>query len=622
MSALTDHADKIRAQVDIVDVVGRYVELRRGGINLKGLCPFHSEKTPSFTVSPSKGIFHCFGCGEGGDVIKFVQKIERLEWVEALRLLSEQYGIPMPERERPGSSEAREKARDERERLLEISKLAARHFAGHLERALADPASEASRYLGRRQIDMEAVRRFELGLAVDAWQDLTDAGRRAGFDADTLVLAGLAIRHPEKNRVYDRFRKRLIFPIHDNVGRPIAFGGRVFVSDAAPDEPKYVNSPETPLYRKGQQLYALHLAKDSIMRARRALLMEGYMDVIRAHRCGFPEAVATCGTALTDEQARALRRYADEVVFVYDGDAAGQKAMLRGTEVLLDHEFKVRVVALPDGHDPDSFLLEKGPEAFRQAIAGAVPFLDFFLDAAAARYGRSTPDAKVQVIEEVLPLIRRVRNPIAASEYARRSADYLEIDPALVVSQLGRAAPAPELREKIVAVQPPREMPPLRDRMLLRLLIESPHARPLFFEQVEPHWIEHDRVRWFYELLRQTEPPDAISYDYLHSRAEQEEDHALLRALALDDEPLDDSERTIVNVIARLRRHAIAREAEQIRRELARRPAPSSDPADPAADNVVPVVDPLVQRIDSITRPLPTVGRDFFLKPGERPQGP
>lgn len=605
MSALTDHAERLRAQVDIAEVVGRYVELRRGGINLKGLCPFHREKTPSFTVSPSKGIFHCFGCGEGGDAIKFIQRIERVEWVEALRTLSEQYGLPMPERERGPDSAAREEVRDERERLLAVSRVAAQHFAAHLTRTAADSRSEIARYLERRQINAEAVRQFELGLAADGWQDLLDTCRRKGFTPETVVSAGLAIHNSEKKRTYDRFRRRLIFPIHDSTGRPIAFGGRVFASDASPDEPKYVNSPETPLYRKGQQLYALHLAKDALTRGRRALLMEGYMDVIRAHCSGFPEAVATCGTALTDEQAKALRRFAEEVVFVYDGDEAGQKAMLRGTEVLLDHGFTVRVVALPENHDPDSFLLERGADAFRQAVASAVPFLDFFLEAAAGRHGRSTPEGKVKVVEEVLPLVARMRNPIAASEYARRMADYLDVDAALVLAQLNRNVPKslPELREKIVALRPATELPPPRERQLLRLLIESPHSRGLIFARVPTHLFEHSRIRFFYEHLCLADESVEVSYDYLASVAETEEDHALLRALALDEEPLDDSLRTLENIISRFMRSGIGKEAERLRRKLAQ-----TAPEETAE---------ILRDFDLQTRPLSAVSRRFFLKPGD-----
>jgi DNA primase len=291
MSTIIEFADKLLSQVDIVRVVEEYVPLRRGGSNLKGLCPFHREKTPSFSVSPSKQMFHCFGCGVGGNAIAFVQRVERIEWMDALRLVAEKNGIQVPPLKRD-----HDQGRDDaRQRFLEVNKMAMAHFCANLEAAMRNPSHEISAYLGRRKLDAATVRRFGIGLAADAWSAMMDAGRKAGFERETLVAAGGAIHNAESKRHYDRFRKRLIFPICDTLGRPIAFGGRVYASDAAPDEPKYVNSPETALYHKGQQLYALHLAKEAISTRGHALLMEGYMDVIRAHMHGFENAVASCG---------------------------------------------------------------------------------------------------------------------------------------------------------------------------------------------------------------------------------------------------------------------------------------------------------------------------------------
>ena len=408
MSAILEFADKLRSQIDIADVVGRYVELRRMGTNLKGLCPFHGEKTPSFTVSTTKQIFHCFGCHEGGDIIKFVQKIERLEWMDAVRQLSKDFGIPMPEL-RPQTAEDHQ-ARDAKTAALEAAKFAAEFFAHHLKTQLGTQ-SEIDGYLARRQLTADIVSRFQIGLAPNAWAQLLESGQHKGHTKETLLNAGLVIKHHSKDSLYDRFRNRLIFPIHDTHGSPIAFGARVFASDAAPDEPKYINSPETIVYHKGQALYALHVAKDAIVKEKKALLMEGYMDVIRAHCSGITNAVASCGTALTDEQARALKRYCSDVVFLYDGDAAGQKAMLRGTEILLDQGFQIKVVALPDGHDPDSYLAEHGAEQFRLLINTARNYFEHFLDQATRTFDVRTPEGKVQTVEMLLPLLRRIKQP-------------------------------------------------------------------------------------------------------------------------------------------------------------------------------------------------------------------
>jgi DNA primase len=548
MSAILEFADKLRSHIDIVDVVGRYVDLRRGGVNLKGLCPFHREKTPSFTVSAAKQIFHCFGCNEGGDAIKFIQKVERLEWIEAVRLLSQQYNVPMPEFRRDGGSSTAHA--DEKEKLLAVSKLAAEFFASVLERESKKDGTEVSEYLERRALDEALVKRFQLGLAPDAWQDFMEAGRRAGYERDTLVTAGLVIHNQNNKRFYDRFRKRLIFPIHDPLGRAIAFGGRVYASDAAPDEPKYVNSPETPLYHKGQALYALHLAKDEISRGGRALLMEGYMDVIRAHQHGFTTAVATCGTALTDEQAKTLKRFCSEVVFVYDGDAAGQKAMLRGCEILLEHGFTVSIVGLPGDHDPDSFLRAEGSEAFREHVARARSFIEFFLDAAANQHDRKSPEGKVRIVEMMLPLLKRVGKSIAQNEYVRRVADFLDIDDSLVIRQLSDNNPRnlENLRKAVEEQSTDSRV----ERTLLRLAVESSSARQKVMERIEPAWLRHHKIRKWLERLRDTMADD-ITWDYLFEHAEDDVEAAFLRTLALADEPFDASERTLDNVAARLR---------------------------------------------------------------------
>lgn len=547
MSAILEFADKLRSHIDIVDVVGRYVDLRRGGVNLKGLCPFHREKTPSFTVSASKQIFHCFGCNEGGDVIKFMQKVERLEWIESVRLLSQQYNVPMPEFRRDGGSSAAHA--DEKEKLLAISKMAAEFFARILQGA-AKGDTEAAKYLQRRAIDQELINRFQLGLAPDAWNELMESGARTGYERDSLVSAGLVIHNQTNKRFYDRFRKRLIFPIHDPLGRPIAFGGRVYASDAAADEPKYVNSPETPLYHKGQALYALHLAKDEITRSGKALLMEGYMDVIRAHQHGFTTAVATCGTALTDEQARTLKRYCGEVVFVYDGDAAGRKAMLRGCEILLEQGFNLSIVGLPGEHDPDSFLREKGTEAFQAQITGARNFVDFFLEDAAAQFDRKTPEGKVSIVEAMLPLLRRVGKSIAQNEYVRRVADFLSVDDGLIVRQLSESNPR-NLERLRQAVQEQSTDSRL-ERTLLRLAVESASARQKVLKRIEPDWLRHQNIRKWFERLRDT-TADEITWDYLFEHATDDVEAAFLRTLALADEPFDASDRTLDNVAARLR---------------------------------------------------------------------
>lgn len=606
MSAILDFADKLRTHVNIVDVVGRYVDLRSGGVNLKGLCPFHREKTPSFTVSPTKQIYHCFGCNEGGDAIKFVQKVERLEWIEAVRLLAQQHNLAMPEF-RKGDGAGQSQQQDVKDRLLAVNDMAARFFAERLHAALSNDALEIAGYLKRRGIDADLANRFQLGLGPDAWQDLLENGKRKGFERESLVSAGLVIHNQNSNRYYDRFRKRLIFPIHDNLGRPIAFGGRVFISDAGPEEPKYVNSPETPLYHKGQALYALHLAKDTIAREGRALIMEGYMDVIRAHQHGFTNAVATCGTALTEEQARALKRLCKNVVFLYDGDAAGQKAMLRGAEILLEQGLNLTIVGLPDDHDPDSFLVAHGAEALSKLLDTSRSFLQFFLESAARQHDRRHPEGKVAIAEVVLPLLKRITQPIARTEYVRQTADFLELDVSLLLRQLSDANPQSlENLRKALNEQGGDAASPL-ERTLLRLAVESAAARERILQRVRAEWLRHDRIRHWFQVLAEAQGEE-LSWDYLLSQASEDEQEAsFLRSLALSDEPVDASERTLDNVAARLHvnhTHLHNRLKTQALHEFFRQ--------DYSAET--PEVQNLTRAVDQAMKPLKTSGQSYFLK--------
>lgn len=551
MSALIEFANRLRNQIDIVTVVEAYVQLRNAGTNLKGLCPFHREKTPSFTVSPAKQIFHCFGCAEGGDVIKFVQKAERLDWMDAVRWLSDKFRIPMPEL---SSSRRNEGERDARERLLAINAFAQRYFAELLQETLKPNKAEIAQYVVSRGLTPQLLTTFGVGLAPDAWNNLLDSARKAKFERDEVVGAGLVIHNQNANRHYDRFRNRLIFPVCDGSGRPIAFGGRVYAKSASPEEPKYVNSPETAVYKKGEHVYALHLAKEAIVREKRALLMEGYMDVIRAHQHGFTNAVASCGTALTDEQARTLKKYCGEIAFAYDGDDAGQKAMLRGTEVLLDHEFSVKIVALPGDHDPDSFIAKEGADAFRTAVETARDFFTYFRDRAARQFDRNSVQGKVQIVEFMLPLLRKVRNAIARSTYIQQLSEFLHVEQGLIQRQLSERNPhsIERLREQMQHADGNESR---IERILLKTAIEGGGAaRQVILENVEPEWLQNSKARQWFTHCRSLMGDDQLCWDMLLSYCSDDSEAGFLRQLALDDsEPLPEGDHNLEHVIARLR---------------------------------------------------------------------
>jgi DNA primase len=402
-SNFRDFAQQILAAADIAEVVGSYVELKRAGSNLKGLCPFHQEKTPSFNVHPAKQIFKCFGCGKAGNAITFVKEIERVSYQDALRILAEKYRIPLP------TFNARPGAEDElrwRQTLSEVLE----HTALHYEQRLAHPeqGARARQYIEKRGLTPAIVKQFRLGVGADSWDDVAGTLRRQGYSEKALLEAGVVMNRKSGSGVYDYLRDRLIFPITNSRGSVIAFGGRLFEGDG----PKYLNTAETTLFEKGKELYGLFQARDTLGRSQRpAVLVEGYMDVIACHQAGVTGAVASMGTSLTPDQARLIYRHtapAHQAVFLYDADEAGIKAIMRGLPVLVAASLAVRVGLMPAGEDPDSYARENGAEALQQVVDQAVPFYEFLQEQARKRYPRS-PEGKVQALEIFEPVLSAIQ---------------------------------------------------------------------------------------------------------------------------------------------------------------------------------------------------------------------
>ncbi len=424
--------DDIRAGVDIVDFIGRFVNLRKAGANWKGLCPFHGEKTPSFMVNPTKGIFHCFGCGVGGDVFGFLMRQDRLSFPEAVRALAKTTGVSLPEAR---GAQAGDSGREE---LFRAMDLAARFYA----ETLWGPSGERARtYLAERGLDPDVARRFGLGYAPEGWDRLLDFMRSEKIGEETLVAAGLAVQRENRSGSYDRFRNRLLFAIRDLQSRVVAFGGRAF----GDDQPKYLNSPETPLYTKGNLLYAADVAREPMRTKNRALLVEGYVDCLMAHQHGFPETVAALGTAFTPAQLALLRRYCDEVVTFFDADAAGQKAAERAEELLEPTSggfawavnrsgafdggaLRVKVALLPAGHDPDTFLRAEGAPAFAERIAGARSLLSYALERTIRESDGTGPRARTNAFARVALMLSKVGDAQEAATLSREAATRLGVD--------------------------------------------------------------------------------------------------------------------------------------------------------------------------------------------------
>lgn len=405
----------IRDKSEITAVVSEYVSLKKAGKTLNGLCPFHHEKSPSFTVSREKQLFYCFGCGAGGDVFTFVMRMENLTFPHATRWLAERAQIPWEEEESPEG----ERRRKEREALFRLHELATDFYHQALLRA--PQAQNAREYLNRRGLGEEAIRGFRIGYALPIWDGLAGYLKKKEIPMSLAERAGLVLTG--QNGFYDRFRDRVMFPIADAQGKIAAFGGRI-IGDG---QPKYLNSPDTVLFSKGRYLYGLSQAKDAIRAAQEAVIVEGYMDVIQAHLHGFRHIVASLGTALTLDQIKTLHRYTERAVIAYDADAAGQSATVRGLDLLRQAGLTVKVATLPQGDDPDSLLLRGEDDRFRTMIVDGVDLFQFKLEQVLKGKEFQSPDGKARAVAAAIPLLREVENRVAREEYLRLLAVRLQV---------------------------------------------------------------------------------------------------------------------------------------------------------------------------------------------------
>lgn len=433
-----DFAQSVKQQADIVRIIGEYVRLRKAGAqNFSGLCPFHSEKTPSFSVHAGRQFYHCFGCGQSGDVFSFVQKIETLSFPEAVRAIAQKCGIPLPKHDFASPEEA--EAGRQRGKLMELHELAAAWF----EEQLRSPEGAIAReYLSGRGVTAAAISKFRIGYAPDSFNALRDRLQSAATP-ELLRLSGLfSFKEQEDGTpgpIYARFRKRVTFPICNEAGRVIAFTARALESgDKA--GPKYMNSPETPLYSKGQVLFNLDKARQAIRESKFALLVEGQMDCISAFMAGVSNVIATSGTAFTEAQVRLLRRYATQVLVNFDPDTAGANAAEKSISLLTEEEFNVKVVTLEDGLDPDRYIRERGVQAYMAALRGAKRHSDYLIERARQLFPPVSADSKVKALNFLLPHIRQMPSRIARDEFAADAAQKLGIDSVLVREELKQAA--------------------------------------------------------------------------------------------------------------------------------------------------------------------------------------
>ncbi|MGA8186242.1 MAG: DNA primase [Terriglobia bacterium] len=542
-----NQVEDVRAAADIVKIVGDYVQLRKAGANMMGLCPFHQEKTPSFAVHPGKQIFHCFGCGVGGDVFKFIMLVDNLTFPEALERLADKVGITLVQSGSRGS----DTKSHERAALYKIHEAAAKFYAGQLTGTGEGRAARA--YLLDRGLQDEVVGRFLLGYAPREGRGLTRHLSSLGFDDGIVEKTGLVLSDAGGNRRFDRFRGRIIFPIANESGKVIAFGGRAL----GDEQPKYLNSPETPIYTKSRVLYHLDSAGKAIRKQDYAILVEGYMDCIAVDSAGIENVIASCGTSFTDAQIRLLTRYSRRVVVNYDPDSAGIAATERSLNALLEAGFEVKVLALPGGLDPDSFIRKQGEAEYRRLLAAVPGYIDYVTDRAIAEHGLGSPQGKLAVANAVLPYLARMPNPLMRREMTDRLAARALLDDRLLREELRRAA----VERRTDVVSRPRQFKASdAERKLLRAFLESPEV----LDELLPGLVSEGVLKGlvaedvFLKLLEARNAGKPVDVHTLGESLSAENQHLLHESLLASDEvPSQEDAARFSNA---LRRRKIERE--------------------------------------------------------------
>jgi DNA primase len=559
-------ADDVKNQADILRIVSDYVSLKRRGANYIACCPFHSEKTPSFSVNPGKGIYKCFGCSAGGSVFDFVMRIEGCAFPEALRIVAEKSGIPLPV---VNETEDHKKAEHNREVVLRLNELAAQFFEQQLLEG--ESGKSARDYIEARGISEATRKLFRLGYAPDSWDSLINHLREQGASTDELDLSGLAVLK-DQGGFYDRFRNRVMFPIVDSQGRVIAFGGRVM----GEGEPKYLNSPETAIYTKGRHLYGLSFAKNEIRNRGFVILVEGYLDCMMPYQEGVHNIVASLGTALTDNQVRLLRRYMDkpQIIVNFDTDSAGQAATMRSIEMLMTEGFKINVLQLPAGKDPDEFVRTHGAAAFVDLFKTTQPYLDYVVERTLSDVDMMRPAGKVEAINRILPHLARLPDKVVRADYAEQIANRLRVDSRVIRDEMKR-----------VAVNRQQSLDPKRvraaqettqgERQLLELMLANPDVRQAMLSTlIEEDYSDLATAEIFTVLInleRQGIEPD---FSNLSERIEGEAEREFIPELMMSDlswvgaSDFDSLIKKATEALSSLRRKRFERRLEAIQIEI------------------------------------------------------
>ena len=550
--------EQIRAASDIVDVIGSYLPLKRAGANFVALCPFHKEKTPSFNVNPHKQIFHCFGCHKGGDVFSFVKEYESIDFVEAVKRLADRAKIPLEYEQGAGGQESRHL----KDTLLQIHEQIAQRWHNCL---LNEAAGEVARhYLAKRGVSADAIKLFRIGAAPEAWDDTVNWAKSKGHDLALVEKSGLIIRKEETGNYYDRFRGRLMFPICDEQGRVIGFSGRVLSGDEK--TAKYVNSPETPIFTKSKVFFGLDKSKRAILDAGFAIICEGQLDLIACFMGGVQNIVAPQGTAFTDQHARILKRYVDEVVLCFDSDEAGQNAAVRSLDHLLASGLAVRVALVPAPHDPDSFIKANGGEAFRQLIEGAEGFFDYYLKRLCATNDAATDKGRQAILQGMAEAVYKTGNTVLIDKFAQKTALRLGVSSDAVRAEFkklsrSRPAAAETAEEEIPQDAPEAQRPSPQEFWLLKLIFLHEDLLDWCMANLQPDWVQHALARQI--TTRRIEAHRNGTWTSLGGfldECETPEMRSLVTEAATEDRAIPNPQQQLADVALRLRNQFIDRQ--------------------------------------------------------------
>ncbi len=550
--------DQILDRCNIAEIISSYIPLKRAGRNYKAICPFHHEKTPSFIVNPEKGIFHCFGCSVGGNVFSFIMKYERLEFPEVVEMLAKKTGVALPERSIRSSGESSSVI----DGIYKIHEFATAYFQNMLMSASGKRTRE---YLAKRGIGSETTRQFRLGLAPDSWDSLFVYLKNKSFKKELIEKSGLIIPRPDKSGYYDRFRNRLMFPIFNQRDKVIAFGGRV-LDDS---QPKYVNSPETQIYNKSRTLFGLNFARRYISEKNAAVVVEGYTDFMTPYQNGMKNIIASCGTALTPDQIRLLKRHSRSVIIVYDSDKAGEMATLRGLDLLLAEDMEVGILRLPKGSDPDSFIRKYGIEAFQKLKP--IGLFDYKLNMLTSVHGVDSAESKTRVAAEMLKTISKISNAILKAEYIKRLAESLKIAEDALRMELGRvkreydgsySAGTFSFEEGILTLS-------IADKIIIGLMIEDNNLISFVKKKLGCNEFSNKFtqaiVKFIFKFNEENKP---VNYSTLINQLEIDGLDSLLSEIATEHSTFTDKKKNLEDCISWIKKNNLKRNLNELRNQI------------------------------------------------------